>query len=55
MTQGRLNHIMITNIHKSLTDELDMVSMANLFIADHPDRQDIFGYFKYTDLHTTTN
>ena len=52
MTQPRLNHIMIMNIHKHLTDELDIVHMANLFIAEHPRRQEIFGSFKPTDMHS---
>ena len=52
MTQARLNHIMIMNIHKHLTDELDIVYMANLFIAEHPHRQEIFGSFKPTDMHS---
>ena len=52
MTQARLNHIMIMNIHKNLTDELDIVQMANLFIADHPHRQEIFGSFKPTDMQS---
>ena len=52
MTQARLNHIMIMNIHKHLTDELDIVHMANLFIAEHPHRQEIFGSFKPTDIYS---
>ena len=52
MTQARLNHIMIMNIHKHLTDELDIVHMANLFITQHPHRQEIFGSFKPTDMHS---
>ena len=52
MTQARLNHIMIMNIHKNLTDELDMIHMANLFVADHPHRHEIFGSFKTTDVHS---
>ena len=43
---------MIMNIHKNLTDELDMIQMANLFIADHPHRHEIFGSFKTTDVHS---
>ena len=42
---------MIMSIHKNLTDEHDIVRMANLFIADHPHRQDVFGLFKPSDLH----
>ena len=52
MTQAKLNHIIIMNIHKHLSDELDIVHMANLFIAEHPHRQEIFGSFKPTDMHS---
>ena len=49
MTQARRNHIMIIDIHKHLADEFDIVHMANLFIAEHPHKQEIFGSFKPTD------
>ena len=52
MTQARLNHIMIMNIHKHLIDEPDIVHMAKLCIAKHPHRLEIFGSFKPTDMHS---
>ena len=55
LTYVQLNHIMIMNIHKHLTDELYIVHnifKANLFIAEHPHRQEIFGSIKPTDMHS---
>ena len=52
MTQARLNLIRIMNIHEHLTDELDMIHMANLFIGEDPHREEIFGSFKPTDMHS---
>ena len=43
MSQQRLNHLMLLHIHKSLTDDLNLVDVANDFIAGHDHRKHVFG------------
>ena len=51
MSQQRLNHLMLLHIHKSLTDDFNLVDVANDFIAGHDHRKHVFGTeFKPTDL-----
>ena len=51
MSQQRLNHLMLLHIHKSLTDDLNLVDVANDFIAGHDHRKHVFGTeFKPADL-----
>jgi len=45
MTQARLNHLMILNIYEELLDELDLKSIANLFVQGSEHRMTIFGTF----------
>lgn len=49
MTQQRFNHLMVLHIHKDLTDELDIVTLANEFVALHEHRSSIFGTFTEAD------
>ena len=49
MTQERLNHLMILHVHRSLTELLDLIEIANSFFnCEH--RLTIFGKFYDTDL-----
>ena len=51
MSQQRLNHLMLLHIHKNLTDDLNLVNVANDFIAGHDNRKQVFGTeFKPADL-----
>ncbi len=51
MSQQRLNHLMLLNIHKSFTDKLNLVDVANDFIAGNEHRKNVFGIeFKVSDL-----
>ena len=49
MTQQRLNHLMVLHIHKERTDKIDIVSVANEFVAQREHRSRIFGKFKEAD------
>ena len=50
MAQQRLNHLMLLHIHKSYTDDLNIVNVANDFIADNEHRKQYFGpEFKPSD------
>ena len=51
MSQQRLNHLMLLHVHKSRTDALKLVDVANDFISGHDHRKHIFGNeFKQSDL-----
>ncbi|XP_070188918.1 zinc finger MYM-type protein 1-like [Littorina saxatilis] len=53
MDEARLNHLMILHVHKARTDSLNMINVANAFVAsDH--RQEIFGTFSELDLSRTS-
>ena len=50
MTQQRLNHLTILHVHKNLTDDLDLVAVANYFIDGSGHRKHYFGSeFKQSD------
>ena len=50
MTQQHLNHLMILHVHKNLTDDLDLVAVANNFIDGSDHRKHYFGSeFKQSD------
>ena len=51
MSQSRLNHLMILNIHQELTDRLNLIEVANDFVFEHEHRKQIFGTFKENDLN----
>ena len=43
MSQQRLNHLMLLHVHKNLTDSLNLVDVANDFIAGSDHRKQVFG------------
>ena len=43
MSQQRLNHLMLLHVHKSETDALNLVDVANDFIAGNDHRKHVFG------------
>lgn len=46
MSQARLNSLMILHVHKDLTDQLNLIEVANEFVENKPDhRLRIFGKF----------
>ena len=51
MSQSRLNHLMILNIHQELTDGLNLIEVANDFVFEHEHRKQLFGKLKESDLN----
>ena len=50
MSQKRLNNLMLLHVHKSETDDLDLIDVANDFIAHSEHRKQFFGTeFKQSD------
>ena len=49
MNQDRLTHLMVLHIHKELTDKLDLISIANDFVAGDTHRLTVFGTFTSKD------
>ncbi len=45
MGQESLNHLMVLHVHKELTDDLDLISIANEFVGDSEHRLKLFGTF----------
>ena len=45
MLQPRLNHCMILHVHKEKTDEIDLIKVAQEFIAANDRRKTFFGTF----------
>ena len=43
MSQQCLNHLMLLHVHKSQTDELNLIDVANDFIDANDHRKNIFG------------
>lgn len=50
MGQERLNHLMVLHVHKSETDSLDIIQIANDFISRNDHREQVFGTFSGQDL-----
>ena len=47
MSQERLNHVMIMNIHKEIAmEKLDLKEVANEFVSKHDGRKADFGTFE---------
>ena len=44
MSQKRLNNLMLLHVHKSETDDLDLIDVANDFIAHSEHRKQFFWY-----------
>ena len=49
MNQDRLTHLMTLHIHKELTDKLDLITVANDFVAGDTHRLTVFGTFTSKD------
>ena len=47
MSQARLNHLMLMNIHKEETDQMSLAEVANEFLAKLPKRREDFGINKF--------
>jgi len=45
MTQCRVNNLMVLNIHKYQCEKLDLVDVANTFVAGSEHRLSLFGKF----------
>lgn len=45
MNQERLNSLMILDVHRDLTDVLDLSSVANEFVSKSENRTHVFGKF----------
>jgi hypothetical protein len=45
MSHGRSNNLMICNIHADIVKSLDLVKIANTFVADVDNRLNVFGNF----------
>ncbi len=46
MGQERLNHIMVVlHVHKELTDNLDLIRIANVFVGDSEHGLKLLGTF----------
>ena len=43
MTQQRLNSVMLLNVHKDLTDALDLVNIRRQFVGANERRRRFFG------------
>ena len=50
MTQDRMNNLMCLYVHKDKTSYMDIVKIANDFVAQSKHRLDIFGKFAHSDL-----
>ena len=50
MKQDRLVYLMVLHIHRELTDKLDLISIANLFVSGSEHRQTLFGKFTSSDI-----
>ena len=46
MTQERMNNLMILNVHKELTEEIDLFDIAKEFISGNESRENVFGRCK---------
>ena len=52
MSQDRLNHLLVLHVHKELTDSLDMITVANDFVAGSEHRLSMFGCFSESDCYS---
>ena len=50
MTQERLNHLLFVHTYKQLTDSIDLIAVANEFVALSEHRLSIFGKFSDADI-----
>ena len=47
MTQCRLNNLMVLNVHKGHCEKLNLVDVANTFVAGSEHRLSLFGKFMH--------
>ena len=52
MSQERLNHLLVLHVQKELTDSLNLIAVANDFVADLEHRLSIFGRFTESDYYS---
>ena len=50
MTQKRMNNLMVMSVYKEEADNLDLINVANDFVAGNPHRLSKFGHFSQADL-----
>ena len=50
MTQERLNHLLLLHAHKQLIDSIDLIAVANGFVALSDHRLGLFGKFSEADI-----
>lgn len=50
MTQKRLNSLCILHDNKTLLDKISLVKVANVFVGEQPERENIFGIFSDEDI-----
>ena len=46
MTQEKMYNLMILNVHKELTEEIDLFDIAKEFISGNESRENVFGRCK---------
>ena len=51
MSQKRFDHVALLNTHKTRTDNLRLVNVANEFIARNENRKRNFGIFTVQDFY----
>ena len=49
-TDTRMNNLMVSHIHKSYTDNIDLIKVANEFLERRDSRKTILGTFLSKDL-----
>ena len=55
MTQTRFNSLVILHIHKDRTDQLNLIDVANEFVARNDNRKRYFGKFSAFDDNIIKN
>jgi len=46
----RLNHLITLHVHKDITDALTLVDVANDFVGEKENRNQLFGKFSANDI-----
>ena len=50
MNDNRLQHLMMSHMHRDISSDLDMIKQCNLFVDYEESRHIMFGEFIYEDL-----
>ena len=45
MSQSRLNHLILLKVHSQLTDQIDLIDVANSFVTGSEHRLSSYGKF----------